>query len=94
MGDTDERLRVKPIGAPEGEGSAISVKHGPSAGLTLRAAQDCRLDLVALGEVMLRFDPGEGRIVGARSFNVWEGRGASITLRVVSAGRLGCGRGS
>jgi 2-dehydro-3-deoxygluconokinase len=75
MGDTDERLRVKPIGAPEGEGSVISVKHGPSAGLTLRAAQDCRLDLVALGEVMLRFDPGEGRIVGARSFNVWEGGG-------------------
>ncbi|MDR0987230.1 MAG: sugar kinase [Ruminococcus sp.] len=32
-------------------------------------------DLVALGEVMLRFDPGEGRIKTARSFNVWEGGG-------------------
>ena len=24
---------------------------------------------------MLRFDPGEGRIVGARNFRVWEGGG-------------------
>ena len=33
------------------------------------------MDLVSLGEVMLRFDPGEGRIVGARTFRVWEGGG-------------------
>ena len=32
-------------------------------------------DVVALGEVMLRFDPGEGRIRTARSFQVWEGGG-------------------
>jgi 2-dehydro-3-deoxygluconokinase len=32
-------------------------------------------DLVALGEVMLRLDPGEGRIHTARSFRVWEGGG-------------------
>ena len=43
--------------------------------LTLRPASDCRWDLLSLGEVMLRFDPGEGRIVGARSFRVWEGGG-------------------
>src|ERR1700735_2474676 len=43
--------------------------------LTLRPASACRWDLVSLGEVMLRFDPGEGRIVGARSFRVWEGGG-------------------
>ena len=30
-------------------------------------------DLVALGEVMLRLDPGEGRVRTARSFRVWEG---------------------
>jgi 2-dehydro-3-deoxygluconokinase len=30
---------------------------------------------MSLGEVMLRFDPGEGRIVGARQFRVWEGGG-------------------
>ena len=41
----------------------------------LRSAQDCRWDCVALGEVMLRLDPGEGRIRTARSFQVWEGGG-------------------
>ncbi|WP_258573954.1 sugar kinase [Streptomyces sp. KM273126] len=30
---------------------------------------------MALGEVMLRFDPGEGRIRTARTFQVWEGGG-------------------
>lgn len=34
-----------------------------------------RWDCVALGEVMLRFDPGEGRIRSARRFQVWEGGG-------------------
>ena len=34
-----------------------------------------RYDIVALGEVMLRLDPGEGRIRNARSFRVWEGGG-------------------
>ena len=34
-----------------------------------------RWDLVALGEVMLRLDPGERRIHTAREFRVWEGGG-------------------
>ena len=34
-----------------------------------------RWDLVALGEVMLRLDPGEGRVHTARQFRVWEGGG-------------------
>jgi 2-dehydro-3-deoxygluconokinase len=34
-----------------------------------------KYDVVALGEVMLRLDPGEGRIRNARSFHVWEGGG-------------------
>ena len=34
-----------------------------------------RWDCVSLGEVMLRLDPGEGRIHTARSFQVWEGGG-------------------
>jgi 2-dehydro-3-deoxygluconokinase len=34
-----------------------------------------RWDCVSLGEVMLRFDPGEGRIHTARQFQVWEGGG-------------------
>src|SRR5205814_9921938 len=43
--------------------------------LTLRSEQDCGWDLVALGEVMLRLDPGDGRIATARSFRAWEGGG-------------------
>lgn len=34
-----------------------------------------RWDLVSLGEVMLRLDPGESRIHTSRSFKVWEGGG-------------------
>ncbi len=43
--------------------------------LEIRPADQCRWDLVALGEVMLRFDPGEGRIATSRSFEVCEGGG-------------------
>ena len=43
--------------------------------LSIRPAAECRYDLVALGEIMLRFDPGEHRIRTARSFRVWEGGG-------------------
>src|SRR5262249_35042412 len=35
----------------------------------------CRWDLVSLGEVMLRFDPGDRRIWTARRFEVSEGGG-------------------
>jgi 2-dehydro-3-deoxygluconokinase len=34
-----------------------------------------RWDSLSLGEVMLRLDPGEGRIHTARQFTVWEGGG-------------------
>jgi 2-dehydro-3-deoxygluconokinase len=43
--------------------------------LHLRARDTCRWDLVALGEVMLRLDPGDLRIHTTRSFQVWEGGG-------------------
>lgn len=43
--------------------------------LTIKAASDCRFDLVSLGEVMLRLDPGEGRIHTSRAFHAWEGGG-------------------
>jgi 2-dehydro-3-deoxygluconokinase len=45
------------------------------AALEMKPAAACRYDLVALGEVMLRLDPGEGRIRTAREFKVWEGGG-------------------
>lgn len=43
--------------------------------LAIRDAKDCRYDLVSLGEVMLRLDPGEGRVATTRTFQVWEGGG-------------------
>ena len=41
----------------------------------IRQKSDCRWDLVSLGEVMLRFDPGDRRVSTARSFEVSEGGG-------------------
>jgi len=43
--------------------------------LRIKAKGSCRWDLVSLGEVMLRLDPGEGRVHTTRSFQVWEGGG-------------------
>ena len=43
--------------------------------LSIRPAESCRYDAVSLGEVMLRLDPGEGRIRTARHFTAWEGGG-------------------
>lgn len=43
--------------------------------LIIKSKEQCRWDLVALGEVMLRFDPGDRRIWTARSFDVSEGGG-------------------
>ncbi len=43
--------------------------------LNVAAKEGRRWDLVAVGEVMLRLDPGEGRIHTAREFRVWEGGG-------------------
>src|SRR5882672_210741 len=43
--------------------------------LTVRKKEGCRWDVVSLGEVMLRFDPGEYRIWTTRQFAVSEGGG-------------------
>ncbi|MFB6392534.1 sugar kinase [Polymorphospora lycopeni] len=43
--------------------------------LQIRPADQCRYDLVSLGEIMLRLDPGEGRVRTARNFRAWEGGG-------------------
>src|SRR5579872_6023929 len=44
-------------------------------GLTIKSKKGCRWDIVSLGEIMLRFDPGDRRIATARSFDVCEGGG-------------------
>jgi 2-dehydro-3-deoxygluconokinase len=51
------------------------------ASLVLRPRDECAFDALALGEVMLRLDPGEGRIRTARSFRVWEGGGEYNVVR-------------
>lgn len=43
--------------------------------LDIKPAGSCKYDLVGLGEIMLRLDPGEGRVRSARQFKVWEGGG-------------------
>ncbi len=43
--------------------------------LELRAQSECKYDVLSLGEVMLRLDPGDERIHTTRSFRVWEGGG-------------------
>ena len=49
--------------------------------LNLRPANECAFDAASLGEVMLRLDPGEGRIRTARSFRAWEGGGEYNVIR-------------
>ncbi len=43
--------------------------------LKLRPKEECMFDEISLGEIMLRLDPGEGKIKTARSFRAWEGGG-------------------
>jgi 2-dehydro-3-deoxygluconokinase len=43
--------------------------------MKIKAKEKCRWDLISLGEVMLRLDPGDGRIATTRQFQAWEGGG-------------------
>ncbi len=43
--------------------------------LKIKGKSKCRWDIVSLGEIMLRLDPGDGRIATTRAFQVWEGGG-------------------
>ena len=43
--------------------------------LKIKSKSECRWDLVSLGEVLLRFDPGDERIHAAQSFRVFDGGG-------------------
>src|SRR5213083_2280494 len=49
--------------------------------LQIKPANTVAFDQISLGEVMLRLDPGEGRIRTAREFQVWEGGGEYNTSR-------------
>lgn len=51
--------------------------------LKLRDRAECTYDAVSIGEIMLRLDPGEGRIRTARNFRVWEGGGEYNVIRAL-----------
>src|SRR3569832_1169218 len=53
------------------------------ASLEIRSAAETKWDCVSFGEVMLRFDPGFGRVRNARSFQVWEGGGEYNVARAM-----------
>ncbi len=46
-----------------------------SINMNVKSKESCKYDCISLGEVMLRLDPGEGRIKTARQFRAWEGGG-------------------
>src|SRR5213596_2084386 len=48
---------------------------GPNMEPILLPDTNRRWDCLSLGEVMLRLDPGEGRVHTTRAFQVWEGGG-------------------
>ena len=49
--------------------------------LTIKERNSCLWDAASLGEIMLRLDPGDGRIHTAREFRVWEGGGEYNVVR-------------
>lgn len=49
--------------------------------VNLKPREQCRWDAAALGEIMLRLDPGDGRIRTTRTFQVWEGGGEYNVVR-------------
>ena len=51
--------------------------------LNIRPVSETKWDCVSFGEVMLRFDPGFGRVRNARSFQVWEGGGEYNVARAM-----------
>ena len=46
-----------------------------SSGLEIKPKENCRWDILSLGEIMIRFDPGPRRIWTTRKFDVCEGGG-------------------
>jgi len=58
-----------------GGGGGPSVRESRGMSLAIKPAAACRFDEVSLGEVMLRLDPGDGRIHTTRELRCWEGGG-------------------
>ncbi|MCD6570262.1 MAG: sugar kinase [Deltaproteobacteria bacterium] len=52
--------------------------------IDVKPKSDCKYDIIILGEVMLRLDPGDNRIHTTRDFRVWEGGGEYNVARGLS----------
>ena len=52
-----------------------------TAMLATKPKSECRWDIVSLGEVMLRLDPGDGRIHTSRTFQAGVGGGEDNVAR-------------
>ncbi|MDA7500063.1 hypothetical protein N8484_03225 [Akkermansiaceae bacterium] len=47
--------------------------------LEIKLASECAYDILSMGEIMLRLDPGDGRVRTTRQFQAWEGGGDKMT---------------
>lgn len=54
------------------------------AALEIKPKSVCKYDILSLGEIMIRLDPGDNRIHTARQFRVWEGGGEYNVARGLS----------
>lgn len=52
--------------------------------MQIKPVEACRYDILSLGEVMLRLDPGDSRVRTARQFAAWEGGGEYNVARGLS----------
>ena len=43
--------------------------------LDIKSESKCKYDILSLGEIMIRLDPGDQRVHTTRQFRVWEGGG-------------------
>src|ERR1700732_5061630 len=66
---------MRPVGRAHRPGAAQCVKLSVAMNTIQIPDTNRRWDCLSLGEVMLRLDPGEGRIHTTRQFVVWEGGG-------------------
>lgn len=51
--------------------------------LNIRNKEECKFNVVSMGEVMLRLDPGDMRIRTTRNFRAWEGGGEYNVTRAL-----------
>ena len=56
--------------------------------LDVKPKSKCKYDILSLGEIMIRLDPGDERIHTTRHFRVWEGGGEYNVARGLKRCRL------